>query len=292
MSAQILDGKTLAKQLQSELAHELADFIENNGVVPALAAILVGDDAASDVYVRNKRQACERVGLESRMHRLPAATSEDELLGLISKLNRDENIHGILLQLPLPPHLNATRMLDAIHPLKDVDAFHPENVGRLAQGRARFRPCTPYGVQWLLHRSGIPVSGKEVVVVGRSDIVGKPIALMLMQRDSPFSSTAANATVTVCHSRSANLKDICRRADVLIAAIGQPRFITADMVKPGAAVVDIGINRTETGLVGDVDFDAVKEVAAYITPVPGGVGPLTVTMLLYNTLEACRLLTK
>jgi methylenetetrahydrofolate dehydrogenase (NADP+) / methenyltetrahydrofolate cyclohydrolase len=250
--------------------------------------VLVGEDPASEVYVRNKRRACERVGMESQLHRLPPDVSEDGLLELIAKLCRNHEVHGILVQLPLPRQIRETRILDAVHPSKDVDCFHPENVGRLSQGRPRFLPCTPHAVQQILHRAGLPVAGKHVVIVGRSEIVGKPLAQMLMQRNSPLGPAAANATVTVCHSRTSNLAEIARTADVLVAAIGQPKFITADMVKPGAAVIDVGINRTEAGLVGDVDFAAVKEVAGYITPVPRGVGPLTVTMLLYNTLAAAR----
>jgi methylenetetrahydrofolate dehydrogenase (NADP+)/methenyltetrahydrofolate cyclohydrolase len=228
------------------------------------------------------------VGLESVLHRLPADTVEQDLLSLIGQLNQNAQVHAILVQLPLPKHIRQTRILDAIHPLKDVDAFHPENVGRICQGRPRYLPCTPHGVQQLLHRCGIPVRGRHAVIVGRSDIVGKPMATLLMSRDSPLGPTAANATVTVCHSLTADLPAVTRQADILIAAIGRARFVTADMVKPGVAVVDVGINRTEAGLVGDVDFEAVKEVAGYITPVPGGVGPLTVTMLLHNTLAAAK----
>ncbi len=286
MTAKLLDGKAIAAQIQLELTEKVAEFIENNAVVPCLAAVSVGEDPASEVYVRNKRRACEKIGIESQLHRLSADIAEDELLALITKLNKDTEVNGILVQLPLPRQIRETRILDAVHPLKDVDAFHPENVGRIVQGRPRFLPCTPHGVMQILHRSGITVAGKEAVVVGRSEIVGKPMAMMLMQRDSTCGSSAANATVTVCHSRTQNLAEVTRRADVLIAAVGQPRFITAEMVKPGAAVIDVGINRTDEGLVGDVDFDVVKEVAGYITPVPGGVGPLTVTMLLHNTLAA------
>lgn len=283
MTAILLDGKRLAAEIQAELSEEVAEFIENNAEIPTLAAVLVGDDPASEVYIRNKRLACEKVGIESRLFRLPADVTQDDLLSLIAKLNRakDERVHGILVQLPLPKQIDATRILHAISPLKDVDAFHPENVGRIVQGQPRFLPCTPHGIQQLLVRNGIEIAGKEVVVVGRSDIVGKPIAIMLMQR-------GADATVTVCHSRTANLAAVTRRADILIVAIGQPKFIKAEMVKPGAAVIDVGIHRTESGLCGDVDFHAAREVAGSITPVPGGVGPLTVTMLLHNTLAAAR----
>ena len=283
MTAQLLDGKSLARTIQGEIAVEVAEFIQNNTTVPCLATVLVGADPASEVYVRNKRQACERVGMESRHHALPAETTEVELLELVRKLNRDSAVHGILVQLPLPKQIAETRILNAVNPAKDVDCFHPENVGLLVQGRPRFLPCTPPGVQQLLLRNGIDTAGKHVVVVGRSDIVGKPLANMLVQKGA-----GADATVTVCHSRTRDLPDVTRTADILVAAIGRPRFITADMVRPGAVVVDVGINRTEQGLCGDVDFVAVSEVASYITPVPGGVGPLTITMLLKNTLTACR----
>lgn len=283
--AAILDGKKLAKQIRDELRDEVADFIENNAEVPTLAAVLVGSDPASEVYVRNKVTACEQVGMQSRLFRLGAETTQDELLSLVAKLNKakEEPIHGILVQLPLPQHIDVSRVLHAVSPLKDVDGFHPENVGRMVQGNPRFLPCTPFGIQQLLIRSGIETVGRQVVVVGRSETVGKPMALMLMQRGK-----GADATVTVCHSKTRNLGEITRQADILIVAIGQPRFITAEMVKPGAAVIDVGIHRTESGLVGDVDFPGVSQVAGHITPVPGGVGPLTVAMLLVNTLEAAR----
>jgi methylenetetrahydrofolate dehydrogenase (NADP+)/methenyltetrahydrofolate cyclohydrolase len=266
------------------LAVDVADFIENNGIVPSLAAVLVGEDPASKVYVRNKRQACERAGLESHLHRLPADVSTEDVLALVHTLNRDKKVHGILVQLPLPAKVDATRVLDAVDPLKDVDAFHPENVGRIVQGRPRFLPCTPHGIQQLLMRRGVRIAGRRVVVIGRSDIVGKPMANILMQR-----GPEADATVTVCHSNTPDLPEVTRQADILIVAIGRARFVTADMVKPGAVVIDVGINRLPDGLVGDVDFDRVKEVAGMISPVPGGVGPLTVTMLLQNTLHAARL---
>lgn len=285
MTAAILDGKKLAKQIQAELTEEVADFIENNADVPTLAAVLVGDDPASEVYVRNKRTACEQVGIESRLHRLPADVAQDDLLALITKLNKakDEPVHGILVQLPLPPQIDANRVLHAVSPLKDVDGFHPDNVGRMVQGHPRFLPCTPSGIQQLLIRNQIETAGKHVVVVGRSETVGKPMALLMMQKGA-----GADATVTVCHSRTRDLPSITRQADILIVAIGKPRFVTAAMVKPGAVVVDVGIHRTPTGLAGDVDFGPVSEVAGAITPVPGGVGPLTVTMLLANTLAAAR----
>ncbi|MHB8970442.1 MAG: bifunctional methylenetetrahydrofolate dehydrogenase/methenyltetrahydrofolate cyclohydrolase FolD [Pirellulaceae bacterium] len=289
MSARELNGKTLAGLIQSEIATEVAAFSQAARTSPKLVAILVGEDPASQVYVRNKQRACQRVGITSELHRLAAEASESELLDLIAALNADPGVHGILVQLPLPRGMDATRVLDAVAPWKDVDAFHPENVGLLAQGRPRFLPCTPHGIQQILHRHHIAVSGQHVVVVGRSDIVGKPLALMLMQRSSPLGASAANATVTVCHSRTRDLPEITRQADVLVAAIGVAKFVTAALVRPGATVIDVGINRTEDGLVGDVDYDAVRQVAANITPVPGGVGPMTIAMLLTNTLQAARL---
>jgi methylenetetrahydrofolate dehydrogenase (NADP+)/methenyltetrahydrofolate cyclohydrolase len=283
MSARILDGKQLAQQIRSELAEEIIEFIQNNGVVPTLAAVLVGENPASEVYVRNKRKACEAVGIESQLHRLGADASSDDLLKLISKLNKDGEVHGILVQLPLPTQIDKNRILSAVSPVKDVDAFHPENVGRLVQGRPRFLPCTPQGVQQLLVRSGIETVGKHVVILGRSEIVGRPLSIMLSQRGA-----GGEATVTLCHSRTRDLPAVTRLADILIAAIGQPKYVTAEMVSPGATVVDVGINRTEEGVVGDVDFNAVSNVAGAITPVPGGVGPLTIAMLLRNTLKAAQ----
>jgi methylenetetrahydrofolate dehydrogenase (NADP+)/methenyltetrahydrofolate cyclohydrolase len=288
VTAVLLDGRAIAAQIREEIALDVNEFLENSGTVPTLAAVLMGEDPASEVYVRNKRKACEDAGIESKLHRLAGGVSQDELLELVARLNKDDEVHGILVQLPLPRHINQTRILDAVHPLKDVDCFHPENVGRLSQGRPRFFPCTPHGVQQLLHRSGIAVAGKEVVVVGRSEIVGKPMAMMLWQRDSNLGASAVNATVTLCHSKTADLSEITRRAEVLIVAIGQPKFVTAEMVKPGAVVIDVGIHRVDGRLCGDVDFDAVKEIAGHITPVPGGVGPLTIAMLLRNTLTAAQ----
>jgi methylenetetrahydrofolate dehydrogenase (NADP+)/methenyltetrahydrofolate cyclohydrolase len=267
-----------------EIAERVADFIQNNATIPCLAAVVVGDDPASAVYIRNKRRACERVGIESQLHRLPDDATEDDLLALLAKLNKNSQVHGILVQLPLPKQIAAERVLGAVNPVKDVDAFHPENIGRLVQGRPRFLPCTPHGVQQLLIRNGVTIAGAHAVIVGRSDIVGKPLAIMLAQR-----AEGGNATVTVCHSRTRDLAEITRLADILVVAIGQPRLITREMVKPGAVVVDVGINRTDAGLVGDVDFDGVSQVADRITPVPGGVGPMTVTMLLENTLRAAQL---
>lgn len=292
MSAKLLDGKSISQQIQQELAAEVAVFTGQTKVEPQLAAILVGDDPASRVYVRNKQRGCERVGMASKLYRLDDQTSPQELLELIDELNHDAAVHGILVQLPLPGQIHEQQVLDAVCPWKDVDAFHPENVGLLMQGRPRFIPCTPHGVQQILHRTGIEVAGRHVVIVGRSEIVGKPLAMMLAQRDSALGATAANATVTLCHSRTRDLPSITRQADILVAAIGRPLFIKREMIKPGAVVVDVGINRTESGLVGDVDFPSVGEVASHITPVPGGVGPLTIAMLLRNTLQAAQLQAK
>lgn len=282
MAAALLDGKALAARIQAEIAEEVRAFTAQMHVTPCLAAVLVGDNPASEVYVRNKRLACERVGMTSRLIRMDAQTSQHELLALVAQLNADTAMHGILIQLPLPKQIDSHAVLCAVSPLKDVDAFHPENVGLLVQGTPRFAPCTPSGVQQLLIRSGIETAGRHAVVLGRSDIVGKPMANLLVQR-----GPGGDATVTICHSKTRDLAAITRQADILIAAIGRAQFVKADMVKPGAAVVDVGMNRLDSGkLVGDVDFDAVKEVAGHITPVPGGVGPLTVTMLLKNTLSA------
>jgi methylenetetrahydrofolate dehydrogenase (NADP+)/methenyltetrahydrofolate cyclohydrolase len=285
VTATLLDGKALAATIQQELAADVAAFVRESGIRPCLAAVLVGDDPASEVYVRNKQLACRRVGIESQLHRLPANTTTDDVLKLVMQLNAASNspVHGILVQTPLPRQVDTSRVLSAVDPAKDVDAFHPENVGLIVQGRPRFLPCTPHGIIELLRRNGIQVAGRHAVVVGRSDIVGKPMALLLMQRGE-----GADATVTVCHSRTPDLGAITRQADILIVAIGRAKFITADMVKPGAAVIDVGMNRVDGKLFGDVDFPAVREVAGQITPVPGGVGPLTVTMLLHNTLLAAR----
>ena len=283
MTAKLLDGKSLAAVIQSEIAAEVAAFVAAGSRPPCLATVLVGADPASEVYVRNKRQACERVGIRSRHHGLPADVAEVDLLRLIDRLNLDDGVDGILVQLPLPAHIDAQRVLLAVAPSKDVDCFHPENVGRLVQGRPRFLPCTPHGVQQLLVRNDIEIAGRHVVVVGRSDIVGKPLANMLLQKGA-----GADATVTVCHSRTRDLAATTRAADILVAAIGRPRFITADMVRPGAVVVDVGINRVDGRLCGDVDFETTSAVASHITPVPGGVGPLTISMLLKNTLAAGR----
>jgi methylenetetrahydrofolate dehydrogenase (NADP+)/methenyltetrahydrofolate cyclohydrolase len=284
MPARILDGKALAGQMQAEIGAAVAKQIAEGGPRPGLATVLVGDDPASHVYVRNKRRSCEQVGMTSFKYELPAATSQTDLLTLVQRLNADQAVHGILVQLPLPKQIEESIVIRAIAPHKDVDCFHPENVGLLTIGRPRFKPCTPYGVQQLLERNGIPVARQNVVIVGRSNIVGKPLALLLMQK-----GPGGDATVTVAHSRSRDLGAITRQADIVVVAIGQAKFLKADMVRPGAVVIDVGTNRTAEGkLCGDVDFDAVSEVAGAISPVPGGVGPMTITMLLHNTLAAAQ----
>lgn len=287
MTATLLDGKALATQIQGEIAAQVDAFKRESGVTPCLAAVLVGENPASEVYVKSKRQACERCGMDSQLHRLPTTTSTEELLDLVQRLNAAQEVHGILVQLPLPKQVDELRVLDAVRPDKDVDGFHPENVGLLSQGRPRFVPCTPLGVQQLLIRSEVETTGQYAVVIGRSDIVGKPMAMLLTKKGA-----GGDATVTICHSRTKHLPEITRQADILIAAIGQANFVTAEMVKPGAVVIDVGINRVDGKLTGDVDFAGVREVASQITPVPGGVGPLTVTMLLANTLAAARLLSR
>ena len=288
MTAKILDGKAIAKQIQAEIKTEVAAFVEQSGVTPTLAAVLVGEDPASQVYVRNKERACKRAGLNSQLHRMSSDSTTEQVLAKVNALNDDPSVHGILVQLPLPELVDSLLVLDAVDWRKDVDAFHPTNVGLISQGRPRFLPCTPHGIVQMLHRSGVTTEGKNVCVIGRSDIVGKPMALMLVQRSSAMGSEMANATVTMCHSRTPDLPSVTRQADIVIAAVGRANFVTADMVKPGAVVVDVGINRTDDGLVGDVDFTAVSEIASWITPVPGGVGPLTVTMLLRNTFSAAK----
>jgi len=284
VTAQIIDGKTIAAKSREVLATEVESFKAETGITPHLAAVLVGDDPASAVYVRNKERACEKAGMKSTLHKLPAETTQAELLNLIDQFNNDSDVHGILIQLPLPKQIDEQTVLDAVTPLKDVDCFHPENVGLLAQGRPRFQPCTPHGVQVMLEETGVEVEGKHAVILGRSEIVGKPMAMLLVQKGK-----VANATVTICHSRTANLSEITRQADILVAAIGMANFVTADMVKPGAVVMDVGINSVDGKLVGDVKFDEVSEVASAITPVPGGVGPMTIAMLLKNTLTAAKI---
>ncbi len=287
MPARIIDGKLIAQQSREALALQVAEFTAATGVTPRLAAVLVGDDPASQVYVSSKQKACASVGMASDLFRLPATTTQAELLELVDRLNHDPSIHGILVQLPLPSHIDPEAVLDATHPMKDVDCFHAENVGLLIQGRPRYLPCTPHGVQVLLEASGVSTDGAHVVVLGRSDIVGKPLANLLALK-----GPGGNATVTLCHSRTRNIASFTRQADILVAAIGQPLFVKADMVREGAVVIDVGTNRLDGKLVGDVAFAEVSEKAAAITPVPGGVGPMTIAMLLKNTLTAARLQTK
>lgn len=285
MSAEIIDGRALSVAFREQVAQEVALLKAEKQIVPHLTAVLVGEDPASAVYVRNKQRACEKAGIQSTLKRLPAETTETELIELVQSLNADQSVHGILVQLPLPKHINEVAILDVVNPLKDVDAFHPENVGLIVQGRPRYLPCTPYGIQQMILSTKMETAGKHAVILGRSEIVGKPMAMLLIQR-----GLGADATVTICHSRTQNLKEIVRSADIIIAAIGQPEFVTADMVKPGAIVIDVGINRVNDKLVGDVAFESVKEVASAITPVPRGVGPMTIAMLLKNTLTAAKLL--
>jgi methylenetetrahydrofolate dehydrogenase (NADP+)/methenyltetrahydrofolate cyclohydrolase len=290
MPAEIISGKEVAAAIRAELSQEVADLKQKHGIVPGLTTVLVGDNPASVSYVTAKGKACEELGMKSFQVNLPATTSQEELLKLVDELNHNNEVHGILVQLPLPKHIDENKVLYAIDPDKDVDGFHPVNVGRLVIGEERFPPCTPAGIQELIVRSGTPTDGAELVVVGRSNIVGKPIAIMMLQKKA-----GANATVTVCHTRSRDIAAHTRRADILVVAAGKAKAVTADMVKPGATVIDVGVNRigfTDSGkakLVGDVDFDAVKEVAGKITPVPGGVGPMTITMLMKNTLRAAKL---
>lgn len=279
MSAKIIDGKELAKQFRAELKKEIEQLTEQ-GVTPGLAVILVGEDPASQTYVNSKIKACQEVGIYSRAIRLKENTEEEELLAHIRELNQDERIHGILVQLPLPDHISEMKVLEAIRPEKDVDGFHPINVGNLVIGKPGFLPCTPYGILRMIKSTGVDIAGKHAVIVGRSNIVGKPMAMLLLQE---------HATITITHSKTKDLASITKQADILVVAVGRAGMIGKDHVKEGAIVIDVGINRNEAGkLVGDVRFDEVKEVAGYITPVPGGVGPLTITMLLFNTLEAAK----
>jgi methylenetetrahydrofolate dehydrogenase (NADP+)/methenyltetrahydrofolate cyclohydrolase len=279
MTATIIDGAAVSARVRDEVAAGVAELRAAGGPVPGLATVLVGSDPASQVYVRNKNQATEQAGMRSFHHELPASTPQAELDDLIARLNDDPDVHGILVQSPLPDGLDEQRAFGLISPQKDVDGFHPWNVGQLALGRPGLRSCTPAGVMELLRDQGVELVGADAVVIGRSNIVGKPLSMMLL---------AAHCTVTVTHSRTRDLAGHARRADILVAAIGRPRFVTADMVKPGAVVIDVGINRTDEGLVGDVDFGPVSEVASAITPVPRGVGPMTIAMLLRNTLDAAR----
>ena len=289
MTARIIDGKQVAADIRAELKEEIAK-LKTRGIVPGLGVILVGDDPASQSYVTGKERACEEIGIYSDDNRLPASTSQDELIALVERMNHNPRIHGILVQLPLPKHLDESAVLLAIHPDKDADGLHPVNIGRMVMGEKAILSCTPHGVLQLLVRSGVTIDGTHAVIVGRSNLVGKPLANMLSQK-----SPTGNATVTVCHTRTKNLAQYTRQADILIAAIGRPGTITADMVKDGAVVIDVGVSRIDDAtkkagyrLVGDVDFDAVKEKASLITPVPGGVGPMTITMLLYNTVASAK----
>ena len=285
MTARLLDGKQLAQTMLAEIASNVAAFVKRTGFTPGLAAVLVGGRPESHAYVRNKRRACDKVGIISSLYELPETASLGEYLSLIERLNADPCVHGILPQLPLPPQINEATIIEAVDPLKDVDGFSTASLGMLAAGRPRYLACTPHGILQMLERSGVQLAGKRVVVLGRSNIVGKPMALILMLK-------GIDATVTVCHSRTPDLANITRKADVVIAAIGKAGVVTGAMLKPGAVVIDVGMNRTDAGTwTGDVDFDSVLPVASLVTPVPGGVGPMTITMLLYNTLHAARLQT-
>ena len=280
MAAQLIDGKALSQAVRDKIAQESASLFARSGIKPGLAAILVGDDPASHLYVKNKEKACEAVGIYVADHKLPATTTQEELLALIDKVNRDPRIHGILVQLPLPKQIDSKVVLNAVSPDKDADGFHPYNIGRLVEGNPVFEACTPKGVIKMIESTGIGIEGKRAVIVGRSNIVGKPVSLMLLHR---------NATVTVCHSKTKDLPAVCREADILVVAIGKPKFVTADMVREGAVVVDVGVNRAVDGkFVGDVDFEPVSAKASWISPVPGGVGPMTIAMLLQNTLESAQ----
>jgi methylenetetrahydrofolate dehydrogenase (NADP+) / methenyltetrahydrofolate cyclohydrolase len=280
VAAQLIDGKVLSQAVRDKIAQEAASLFARTGVKPGLAAILVGHDPASELYVRNKQKACEAVGIYVADHKLPESTTQEELLALIGKVNKDSRIHGILVQLPLPKQIDSKVVLDAVSPEKDADGFHPCNIGRLVEGHPLFEACTPKGVIHMIESTDTGIAGKRAVVVGRSNIVGKPVALMLLHR---------HATVTVCHSKTKDLPAVCREAEILVVAIGKPRFVTAEMVREGAVVVDVGVNRMPDGkFVGDVDFQGVSAKAAWISPVPGGVGPMTIAMLLQNTLESAQ----
>lgn len=273
----IIDGRSISNKIREELKVEIENLKATKGITPGLAVIIVGDNPASRTYVNSKHKACEKIGVYSEVHNLDENVSEETLLSKIEQLNNDDKINGILVQLPLPKHINEKLVIEKIHPSKDVDGFHPISVGSMVVGNDSFLPCTPHGIIKLLEYSNIEIEGKNAVVIGRSNIVGKPIAMLLLEK---------NATVTIAHSRTRNLKEVTKNADILIAAVGRPKFVTADMVKEGAVVIDVGINRIEEGLVGDVDYNNVKDIAGHITPVPGGVGPMTITMLLYNTVKS------
>ena len=277
--AKLIDGKAVASEIRAKIAIEVAELI-HHGVTPGLAVVIVGDDPASRTYVNNKKKACAQAGIYSEEYALPATASQNEIMDLVAKLNAKKDINGILVQSPLPDGLNEEAVVEAIDSEKDVDAFHPSNVGRIMIGDYHFLPCTPAGIIELLRSENIEIEGKDCVVIGRSNIVGKPMAMLLLHN---------NGTVTICHSKTKNLKEVCRRADILVAAVGKPNFVTADMVKPGAVVIDVGMDRDENGrLCGDVDFANVEKTASYITPVPGGVGPMTIAMLLRNTVAAAK----
>ena len=278
---QIIDGKKVSAEVKENVRQQTLQLKNDYNITPGLAVVIVGDDPASRVYVNNKKKACEVVGFMSEEYALPASTTQDELLDLVKTLNNKEDINGILVQLPLPKHLDGKAVIEAIDPSKDVDAFHAVNVGKIMLGEYDFLPCTPAGVMEMLHSYDISVEGKECVVIGRSNIVGKPMGMLLLHE---------NGTVTICHSRTKNLTEVCRRADILVAAVGIPKFVKADMVKDGAVVIDVGMDRDENGkLCGDVDFENVKDKCSFITPVPGGVGPMTISTLMKNTLKACKL---
>lgn len=274
----IIDGKVISQSVKDRVAKEVAE-LKQKGITTGLAVIIVGEDPASKVYVANKKKACEALGIISEEYALPESTTQQELLALIDTLNKKESINGILCQLPLPKHLNEDEVINAILPEKDVDAFHPQNVGKIMLGDYDFVPCTPAGIMEMLDYEGIDISGKTCVVIGRSNIVGKPMGMLLLHK---------NGTITICHSRTKDLAEVCKKADILVAAVGRPNFVTADMVKDGAVVIDVGINRVDSKLVGDVDFNAVKDKCAAITPVPGGVGPMTIAMLMQNTVTASK----
>lgn len=277
MTAKILNGNEVSKRIKEELRNEVSE-LKKKGINPGLAVVIVGSDPASRVYVNRKKKACEEIGIESFEYSLEESTSQEELIELVQKLNNDSKVNGILVQLPLPRHIDEDSILRVIDPVKDADCFHPENVGKLMIGTPEFLPCTPAGVMELIKESGIDISGKECVIIGRSNIVGKPQAILLL---------AQNGTVTICHSKTRNLEEVCKRADILVAAIGKPEFVKTSFVKPGAVVIDVGINRLEDGaLVGDVDYSAASEIASAITPVPGGVGPMTIAILMKNTVKA------
>ncbi|MSQ76986.1 MAG: bifunctional methylenetetrahydrofolate dehydrogenase/methenyltetrahydrofolate cyclohydrolase FolD [Nitrospiraceae bacterium] len=280
MAAKLIDGKVLAQSIRERIAKDVAELHAKTGVRPGLAAILVGDDPASHLYVKNKQKACDAAGIYVDEHKLPASMSQADLLALIEKKNADPKVHGILVQLPLPKHIDSKVILDAVSPSKDADGFHPYNLGRLVEGNPVFEACTPKGVIKMIESTGVGIEGKRAVVVGRSNIVGKPVALMLLHR---------HATITICHSKTKDLPAVCREAEILVVAIGKAKFVTADMVREGAVVIDVGVNRLSDGtFVGDVDFGPVSQKAGWISPVPGGVGPMTITMLLYNTVEAAK----